>query len=202
MNILFYGFRHSHLLSYYKKAVMHPAIHILAAVEEDAAARAQASEQLGVAFSDQSYEAWLNDPTVETVAIGTAYGDRGRAVIQALSHGKHVLCDKPICTSLEELEAIRKDSEYILKAVESINAITVNGPGDIGAQGKANALAQMVKCREETNRRLIDFYTKAIEAQTNVKDTFALDVISVLTDSDAINEDNVSDVLETLRYIR
>ena len=103
---------------------------------------------------------------------------------------------------LEQLEAIRKDSEYILKAVESINAITVNGPGDIGAQGKANALAQMVKCREETNRRLIDFYTKAIEAQTNVKDTFALDVISVLTDSDAINEDNVSDVLETLRYIR
>jgi len=107
MNFLFYGFRHSHLISYYKKAAVHPGIRILAAVEENAAVRREASEKLGITFSDQSYEAWLNDPAVETVAIGTAYGDRGRAVIQALSHGKHVLCDKPICTSLEELETIR-----------------------------------------------------------------------------------------------
>ena len=70
------------------------------------------------------------------------------------------------------------------------------------AQSNADALAQMVKCREETNRRLIDFYTKAIEDQTSVKDTFALDVISILSDNCAINEDNVSTVLETLRYIR
>lgn len=107
MNFIFYGFRHSHLISYYKKAAVHPDIHILAAVEENVAARSEAGEKLGIAFSDQSYETWLNNPAVEAVAIGTAYGDRGRAVIQALSHGKHVLCDKPICTSLEELETIR-----------------------------------------------------------------------------------------------
>lgn len=107
MNFLFYGFRHSHLISYYKKAAAHPDIRILAAVEENDAARAAAAQKLGIAFSDRSYEAWLQDPAVEVVAIGTAYGDRGRAVIRALEHGKHVLCDKPICTSLEELEAIR-----------------------------------------------------------------------------------------------
>lgn len=108
MNILFYGFRHSHLISYYKKAAVHPKIRILAAVEEDAPARAAAAEKLGIAFSDKPYEAWLADPAVETVAVGTAYGDRGRAVIKALEHGKNVLCDKPVCTTLEEWEIISR----------------------------------------------------------------------------------------------
>ena len=107
MNFLFYGFRHSHLISYYKKAAVHPGIRIIAAVEENDEARNAAAEKLGIEFSTTPYEAWLDDPQVEAVAIGTAYGDRGRAVIEALRHGKHVLCDKPICTSLEEFETIR-----------------------------------------------------------------------------------------------
>jgi len=107
MNFLFYGFRHSHLISYYKKAAGHADIRILAAVEDNAAAREEAAQKLGIDFSLRSYEDWLNDPAVEVVAIGTAYGDRGHAVIQALKHGKHVLCDKPICTSLQELSQIR-----------------------------------------------------------------------------------------------
>jgi len=107
MNFLFYGFRHSHLISYYKKADAHPDVCILAAVEENDAARKAAAELLGIEFSTVSYEAWLDDPRVDAVAIGTAYGDRGHAVIEALKHGKHVLCDKPICTSLKELEIIR-----------------------------------------------------------------------------------------------
>lgn len=107
MNFLFYGFRHSHLISYYKKAEAHPGIRILSAVEENDAARREAAEKLGIVFSEQPYDAWLSSPAVEAVAIGTAYGDRGKAVIQALEHGKHVLCDKPICTTMEELSAIR-----------------------------------------------------------------------------------------------
>lgn len=107
MRFLFYGFRHSHLISYYAKAAAHPDICILAAIEENADAQKAAADTLGIAFSSRSYEDWLSEPAVEAVAIGTAYGERGAAVIKALQHGKHVLCDKPICTTLDELDTIR-----------------------------------------------------------------------------------------------
>lgn len=107
MNVLFYGFRHAHLMAYYAKAMNHPDYRIVAALEEDPHYRKLAQENCGVAFSEGSYEQWLEDPAVEVVAIGTAYGDRGQAVLKALQHGKHVLSDKPICTSLEELEEIQ-----------------------------------------------------------------------------------------------
>ena len=107
MNVLFYGFRHVHLRDYYTKAVNHPDYRIVAALEEDPHYRKLAEDHHGVVFSEGTYEQWLENPDVEVVAIGTAYGDRGPAVIKALQHGKHVLSDKPICTNLEELEEIR-----------------------------------------------------------------------------------------------
>jgi predicted dehydrogenase len=45
---------------------------------------------------------------METVAIGSPYGDRGQMAIQALEAGKNVICDKPLCTSLEELDKIER----------------------------------------------------------------------------------------------
>jgi predicted dehydrogenase len=40
------------------------------------------------------------------VAVGDYYGRRGRILIDALRRGKHVLSDKPLCTSLAELDQI------------------------------------------------------------------------------------------------
>ena len=42
------------------------------------------------------------------VAIGDYYAKRGQLVIEALKNSKHVICDKPICTELSELDEIER----------------------------------------------------------------------------------------------
>lgn len=107
MNIAFCGLRHGHILSLYALAKKNPEVHVVGAWEADDAARALAREQIAEPFYE-SYEALLCDPRVEIVAVGDYYGVRGQRVIEALSAGKHVLCDKPICTRLNELDEIER----------------------------------------------------------------------------------------------
>ena len=45
---------------------------------------------------------------MEAVAIGDYFQKRGGMIIAALKAGKHVICDKPLCTSLEELDEIER----------------------------------------------------------------------------------------------
>lgn len=111
MKILFYGFRHGHIRALYKNAAASDRVEIVGCVEPDAAARADAEQALGAAFSDRNYADWLSDANVDAVAIGCPYGQRGAAVIAALQAGKHVISDKPLCTSLDELTHIRALSE-------------------------------------------------------------------------------------------
>lgn len=110
VKILFYGFRHGHVNSMYLKAKELDKFEIVGCVEENAEARATAEETLKTTFSDKSYDEWLRED-IDAVAFGGAYGDRGAAVIKALEAGKHVIADKPLCTSLKELRKIRALSE-------------------------------------------------------------------------------------------
>lgn len=107
MNILFYGFRHGHVDGLYRKAVASARIGNVYCREDDAAARDAAAQRLGVEFCEASYEQLL-EQDVDIVAIGGRYGDRGQAIIKALRAGKHVIADKPLCTSSEELSEIRR----------------------------------------------------------------------------------------------
>jgi predicted dehydrogenase len=106
MNILFAGFRHGHIGSLYKAAKANKDIKITACFEEDENARKEYSEKFGIVFSDKSYAELISDSAVDAVAIGARYGDRGGMAIRALEKGKHVISDKPVCTSLEELKKI------------------------------------------------------------------------------------------------
>ncbi len=108
MRVLFCGFRHSHINGLYQKLACSDTAEIVGCVEEDAAARRAAEQELGAVFTDRSYEDWLSSDEVDVVAVGTAYGHRGETVIKALRAGKHVIADKPICTDLEQLEEIRR----------------------------------------------------------------------------------------------
>lgn len=110
MKILFCGFRHAHINSLYKKVAASDIFELAGCIESDLEARAAAENNLGAVFSDKSYEEWLASD-IDAVAIGTAYGDRGGAIIKALGAGKHIISDKPVCTSLKELAKIRKLSE-------------------------------------------------------------------------------------------
>ncbi len=100
--IAFMGFRHGHIYSLYNKAAQHPSVQIVAACEEDATARA--AVQPSVNMTHTSWTDMLATVPCDIVAIGDYYGKRGKLAIDALAHGKHVILDKPICTSLEELD--------------------------------------------------------------------------------------------------
>ena len=104
MNIAFAGFRHSHIMVLYNMALNAEDVHITGCFEEDDKARESAVKDWGISFTYDSYEALLDDVEVEAVAIGDYYQKRGAMVIAALKKGKHVMCDKPICTDLDELE--------------------------------------------------------------------------------------------------
>lgn len=107
MNIAFCGLRHAHIFSLYALARANPEVCVTGAWEEDPRAREQAGARLDVPFAG-CYEELLDDPRVDVIAVGDYYGIRGRRVIQALRAGKHVLCDKPVCTRLCELDEIER----------------------------------------------------------------------------------------------
>ncbi len=110
MKIAFAGFRHGHIFVLYEMAKNHDNFEIVGAFEENDDAR-KTAEKNGVTFNYSTYRSLLDDKSVEVVAIGSAYGDRGQMAIEALKSGKHVICDKPLCTSLEELDEIEKLSK-------------------------------------------------------------------------------------------
>ena len=107
MNILFAGFRHSHIMGLYDMAVENPNVNIVGCFERDIK-NSIVADNTDINFNFDSYEDALKDESIDAVAIGDYYGIRGKMVIEALRHGKHVICDKPICTSLKELNTIEK----------------------------------------------------------------------------------------------
>lgn len=111
MNAAFAGFRHSHIFSLYNYMKQNNEINIIGCFEADENTKKEIMENRGLEFNYNSYEELLNDENVDIAAIGDCFGNRGKMAIEALKHGKHVFCDKPICTRLEELYEIRELSE-------------------------------------------------------------------------------------------
>ena len=58
---------------------------------------------------------------------------------------------------LGQIEKIFADNEHIHEALIKLEGVK---SGDIGAQAKAQGIADVVKCRETTNQRLLRFYEK------------------------------------------
>lgn len=61
----------------------------------------------GAKRSYTSYEQMLADPDVEAVIIATADVFHVPAALAALAAGKHVLCEKPLGVSLDEVEGLK-----------------------------------------------------------------------------------------------
>ena len=105
--IAFAGFRHGHIFALCEQCKKHTdLVQIAGAWEEDDAARAAAESEHGVVFDGRGFEDLINDPLIDIIAVGDYYGRRGELCIRALEAGKHVIADKPLCTSLDELDRI------------------------------------------------------------------------------------------------
>lgn len=106
--IAFAGFRHPHIFALVDLVKKHPDCEIVAACESDPAAREALPPQHGVNITHTSVEQMLAETDATIVAIGDVYAKRGAIAIAALKAGKHVIADKPLCTSLAELEEISR----------------------------------------------------------------------------------------------
>ena len=73
-------------------------------VAEDLRTRMAATYAPHKAYAD--YDAMLADPALEAVIIATADPFHVPASIRALEAGKHVLCEKPVAASLEDVEEL------------------------------------------------------------------------------------------------
>ena len=110
------GFRHGHIFGLYRRAQEMAGVEVVAACEEDQATREEVASKGVVEINYRDFEEMLATVECDAVAVGDYFGKRGSLLIKALSQGKHVISDKPICTRLEELDTIeRLSAQHRLK---------------------------------------------------------------------------------------
>ncbi len=60
---------------------------------------------------------------------------------------------------LERIDRIAAQTDYLMRALDQLQAMPpADGPGDIAGQAKAQAVADIVRCRETTNQRILQMY--------------------------------------------
>lgn len=106
LKLVFAGFRHGHIYDLYNRAKKHPEIEIVAACEENPDVRREIAKNKLAKITHEDFINMLENVTCDAVAIGDYYARRCHLAITALSYGKHVISDKPICTGLDEFEKI------------------------------------------------------------------------------------------------
>lgn len=86
------------------------ALYAICDVADDLRARMAATHAPETSYAN--YDAMLADPAVDAVVIATSDAFHVPATIRALQAGKHVLCEKPLGISVEEVEALK----HVVKA--------------------------------------------------------------------------------------
>jgi predicted dehydrogenase len=70
--------------------------------------RAQsAAKKFGFAYCTTDEEQIFSDDSINSIAIATRHNLHALQVVRALESGKHVFCEKPLCLTEAELQAIR-----------------------------------------------------------------------------------------------
>lgn len=101
-------------------AIKHPAVaakYRIVAVTDPIADRAQEAQATFGCRIHDSFDALIADPEVELVVVATLNSMHAPQSIAALQAGKHVLCEKPMATSLADADRmvqVARDSGRIL----------------------------------------------------------------------------------------
>jgi len=78
---------------------------------------------------------------------------------------------------LQKVEELRADTEYINAAVKELGEMETHvgegdapgAPGDIAGKAKAEAIAEIVKYREQTNQKMLLFYENLLYGLTKLR---------------------------------
>jgi len=68
---------------------------------------AEAAARFGINYAARSVEELLSDPELDAVSVCTLNNAHAEMSIAALKAGKHVLCEKPMATTVAEAEAMK-----------------------------------------------------------------------------------------------
>lgn len=101
------GLRHGHIYSLISEA-KRLGVEIVAAAEEDANTRQSLEGNENIKITHSSIEQMLEEVPFDILGVGDYYVKRGGIVLQALQAGKHVIADKPLCTTIDECDQIAK----------------------------------------------------------------------------------------------
>ncbi len=97
-----------------------PRAELRAVASRDTARATTYAQQWGIEFGYGSYDELLNDPEIDVVYISLPNDLHAEWIIKALKSQKHVLCEKPICISLDELGQIdlaqKETGKYVSEA--------------------------------------------------------------------------------------
>jgi len=107
--IAFAGFRHPHIFALLEAVQGRDDCEIVAACEEDSSARQALEKEGEVELTHDSFAQMISSCSPGIVAIGDYYSIRGSLLKSALQAGCHVISDKPICTTMRELDSIEAE---------------------------------------------------------------------------------------------
>ncbi|MGN6758182.1 MAG: Gfo/Idh/MocA family protein [Thermomicrobiales bacterium] len=102
------GVRHGHVQYLFDTAAQRPdLVQIVALAEDDPALREQYAARLNpVAHHYANYHEMIAHEDLDVVGVAAVNNERGRIVCDILAAGLHVIADKPLCTTLDDLAAI------------------------------------------------------------------------------------------------
>ena len=131
------GFRHEHILDLYRYAAEGGGrdYTVVAACEEDEETRKALAGRYPIDYGD--YRRMLDEVPCDAVAVCDYFGKRGSIAIEALRRGKHVISDKPICTSLDEYHRIQ--------ALVAEKGLVLSVMLDVRDKGNYRRLHQLVR---------------------------------------------------------
>lgn len=123
------------------------------AVASPSAGHARAfAERHGIAAAYTDYREMLRDPAIEMVSITAPNRLHAQMTIDAARAGKHVVCEKPLCVTLEEadamLEACQQAGVLLMYAEELFFApkyVKAKQMADEGAFGRVHLVKQSEK---------------------------------------------------------
>ena len=100
--ILIAGLQHGHIKTLFDKINNTPDCMLVGVYDE------KFDENFGIKVTHKNFEEMLETCDADILAVGDAYGKRGRLIIEGLKRGLHIISDKPLCTSLAELDEIER----------------------------------------------------------------------------------------------
>ena len=100
------GVRHQHIFQLLAEAEKMKNVEVVAICEENRKTREAYAQTGQLKITHSSIDAMLAETPCDIIGIGDYYGRRGALVIQSLRAGRHVLGDKPLCTTLAECDKI------------------------------------------------------------------------------------------------